>query len=115
LALTLEVGPSASALFVDYGQAAASSEAKASAAIASHFGVDYQSLSCTGRTFGAGEIRGRNAFLAQGRNLRPKSESPPLTAGHTPHFINCGGLGLLLVYLVIAQEQAHESLRTAEG
>jgi 7-cyano-7-deazaguanine synthase len=63
LALTLEVGTSTSALFVDYGQAAASSEAKASAAIASHFGVGYQSLRCTGRTFGAGEIRGRNAFL----------------------------------------------------
>jgi 7-cyano-7-deazaguanine synthase len=63
LALTLEVGTSASALFVDYGQAAASSEAKASAAIAGHFGVEYQSLTCTGQTFGAGEIRGRNAFL----------------------------------------------------
>jgi 7-cyano-7-deazaguanine synthase len=63
LALALEVGISASALFVDYGQAAASSEAKASAAIAGHFGVEYQKLSCTGQTFGAGEIRGRNAFL----------------------------------------------------
>ncbi len=63
LALTLEVGSSASALFVDYGQAAAASEAKASAALATHFGVGYEGLACTGRTFGAGEIRGRNAFL----------------------------------------------------
>jgi 7-cyano-7-deazaguanine synthase len=51
-------------LFVDYGQAAAASEAGASAAVASHFRVPHQTLMCRGRSFGSGEIRGRNAFLA---------------------------------------------------
>lgn len=63
LALICQAGSQASALFVDYGQAAALSEARASAALAAHFGVQHQALTCSGRSFGAGEIRGRNAFL----------------------------------------------------
>jgi 7-cyano-7-deazaguanine synthase len=50
-------------MFVDYGQAAATAEDSASAAVAAHFGVRRQVLKMTGLAFGAGEIRGRNAFL----------------------------------------------------
>ena len=63
LALTLEGHSPASVLFVDYGQAAAASEARASADIAAHYGVGYERVTCAGRTFGDGEIRGRNALL----------------------------------------------------
>jgi 7-cyano-7-deazaguanine synthase len=49
---------------VDYGQAAAASEARASAAVAAYFGVPNKKVDCRSRSFGAGEIRGRNAFLA---------------------------------------------------
>jgi 7-cyano-7-deazaguanine synthase len=63
LALICEAGSPAAALYVDYGQAAAASEAKASAAVAAYYRVGYQSVGCSGRSFGAGEIRGRNALL----------------------------------------------------
>jgi 7-cyano-7-deazaguanine synthase len=63
LALICQAGSPVSALFVDYGQGAAASEARASAALAVHFGVKRQTLTCSGSNFGAGEIRGRNAFL----------------------------------------------------
>lgn len=52
-----------SALFVDYGQASATSESVASDAIARHFGVPYQRLTLSELHFGGGEIRSRNAFL----------------------------------------------------
>src|SRR5947207_1865181 len=45
------------ALFVDYGQAAAQSEAGASSAIASRFRVQLQPVHIKGWSFGAGEIR----------------------------------------------------------
>jgi len=63
LALTKTVGAPLSALFVDYGQAAATSEGRSSAAIAAKYGVEYQCVEFTGPRFGPGEIRGRNAFL----------------------------------------------------
>jgi len=53
------------ALFVDYGQAAASAEEAAVRAICSHFGVCLNVARCEGMRFGAGEVRGRNAFLLQ--------------------------------------------------
>lgn len=52
-----------SALFVDYGQAAANGEEAAVQAVCSHFGVCLRTASSRGMTFGGGEIRGRNAFL----------------------------------------------------
>src|SRR5258708_38596127 len=63
LALAAESGASTSALFVDYGQASAASEAQASASIAAYYSVPFRSLRCSGIVFGPGEIRGRNAFL----------------------------------------------------
>ena len=64
LVLALDSGSTASALFVNYGQAAAISEGRASAALAARYGVKHQTVCCSGQRFGAGEIRGRNAFLA---------------------------------------------------
>ena len=52
-----------SALFVDYGQAAAGAEERAVRAVCSHLGVCMKVVRCAGMRFDAGEIRGRNAFL----------------------------------------------------
>lgn len=64
LALARQQGAAPVALFVDYGQAAASAEAASSIAIAAHYRSPYRALGFSGLSFGPGEIRGRNAFLA---------------------------------------------------
>ena len=64
LALASQHGPTPTALFIDYGQAAASAEAAASFAVASHYRSPYRTLTLSGLSFGSGEIRGRNIFLA---------------------------------------------------
>ena len=64
LALTRDSGAPTSAFFVDYGQASAAREAQASASLAAHYSVPLKTLRCSGLSFGSGEIRGRNAFLA---------------------------------------------------
>ena len=51
------------ALFVDYGQAPAAAEDRATAAVASHYGIERHRLQLDGLFFGSGEIRARNAFL----------------------------------------------------
>lgn len=51
------------ALFVDYGQAAAEAEGEALARICNHLGVPWRRVRYASSGFGAGEIRGRNAFL----------------------------------------------------
>jgi hypothetical protein len=51
------------ALFVTYGQAADREERQAAAAVADHYSVEFETLAVTGRQFGEGEIRGRNALL----------------------------------------------------
>ena len=51
------------ALFVRYGQAAEQEEQRAAHAIAQHYTIPIETLTIKGRRFGAGEIRGRNAFL----------------------------------------------------
>jgi len=63
LALAVKTKRQLSALFVDYGQAAATSERAASAAVASHYRVRHRTLRLADLSFGTGEIRGRNAFL----------------------------------------------------
>jgi 7-cyano-7-deazaguanine synthase len=53
-----------SALFIDYGQAAAERERLAAGAIANHFDVHLLTMNVTGgRSFSNGELPGRNAFL----------------------------------------------------
>lgn len=54
-----------SACFVDYGQASSKAEETAVTAICSHLKVCLQTVRFQGMRFGAGEIRGRNAFLLQ--------------------------------------------------
>lgn len=56
---------SVDALFVDYGQASCSAEEAAVSQISSDFGHALHVVRYRGRSFGAGEIRGRNAFLLQ--------------------------------------------------
>ena len=51
------------ALFVDYGQAAAEAEGEALAGICSRLSVPWRRVRYESSGFGAGEIRGRNAFL----------------------------------------------------
>src|SRR6267154_2798778 len=51
-------------LFVDYGQRAAIPEHRAASGICDALGLTLQCVkSITGRSFGVGEITGRNAFL----------------------------------------------------
>lgn len=63
LALAAQRGGAPLALFIDYGQPAASAEAAASAAIAEHYGARYHRVTCNGVVVGAGEVRARNALL----------------------------------------------------
>jgi 7-cyano-7-deazaguanine synthase len=65
LALARAEGMRPKALFVDYGQAAASAEEAAVAGICSDLGICLQVVRYRSRHFGAGELRGRNAFLLQ--------------------------------------------------
>lgn len=51
------------ALFIDYGQPAARSEAEASRSIAKSYDVAYRALALRGSTIGSGEVPARNAFL----------------------------------------------------
>lgn len=62
-ALANDQGLRASALFVDYGQAAHAAEQAASRAIAETYGLPWRELRIAGVRFGRGEIRGRNAFF----------------------------------------------------
>src|SRR5216683_394109 len=64
LGLASRDGTAPTALFVDYGQAAARSEAASSIALAAHYHAPHRTLRFSGLSFGPGEIRGRNAFLA---------------------------------------------------
>src|SRR5690348_9820296 len=63
LALAVKTERQLSTLFVDYGQAAATSERAASGAVAAHYRVHYRTLRLADLSFGTGDIRGRNAFL----------------------------------------------------
>jgi 7-cyano-7-deazaguanine synthase len=57
-------GMSVDALFIDHGQAAVEREAKAVLALASHLGISVRKARLIGpRSFGTGELTGRNAFL----------------------------------------------------
>lgn len=64
LSMARERGTHVTALFVDYGQAAARAEEQALVRLAAHYQVESKILRISGSTFGDGEIKGRNAFLA---------------------------------------------------
>ena len=61
--LSIQQGLTPTALFVDYGQPAAEAEGEAVAKICSSLGTPWRCVRYKGTRFGAGEIRGRNAFL----------------------------------------------------
>ena len=63
LALALADGISVTALFVDYGQAARRAEQKAVHSVCDRLSVPWRFVRYRGTFFGAGELRGRNAFL----------------------------------------------------
>lgn len=63
VASLLEQRASVSALFVDYGQAAADNERVSARAVADYYGIPLDVITVSGLAFGEGEIRGRNAFL----------------------------------------------------
>lgn len=63
LALALAERIPVTALFVDYGQAARRAEQKAVRTVCDCLSVPLRSVRYQGTPFGAGEIRGRNAFL----------------------------------------------------
>ena len=61
--LLAEQDLSPSALFVNYGQAAAEAESAAVARVCSAVGAPLRNVQYSGMSFGSGEIRGRNAYL----------------------------------------------------
>ena len=61
--LSVQQGLTPIALFVDYGQPAAEAEGEAVANICSRLHTPWPRVRYNGARFGAGEIRGRNAFL----------------------------------------------------
>ena len=61
--LCAEQGIVPNALFIDYGQAAAESELAAVAKLCDGLHAPWRDVRYIGRKFGAGEIRGRNAYL----------------------------------------------------
>ena len=61
--LSVQQGLTPTALFVDYGQPAAEAEGEAVAKICSSLRTPWRRVRYKGTRFGAGEIRGRNAFL----------------------------------------------------
>ena len=61
--LCAEQGIVPHALFVDYGQAAAHSEGAAVARLSDRLRAPWRHVRYSGSKFGAGEIRGRNAYL----------------------------------------------------
>ena len=63
LRLSVQQGLTPTALFVDYGQPAAEAEGEAVAKICSGLRTPWRRVRYKGTRFGAGEIRGRNAFL----------------------------------------------------
>jgi len=61
--LLISRGQTVDLLHIQYGQAAATAELSASQAIASGLNLAAEVVTLDGRTFGDGEIRGRNALL----------------------------------------------------
>lgn len=88
LALALAEGANCETLFVDYGQAAAAAESRASKAVANHYRVRRRTLRLKGLSFASGEIRARNAFLLHAALLAfPREVGSVLIAVHagTPY------------------------------
>jgi 7-cyano-7-deazaguanine synthase len=79
LALATHQAAPSSALFIDYGQAAAAAEARSSLALARYYGVPYRRLLLSGLHFESGEIRGRNTFFLHAALLALDTEGSVVT------------------------------------
>ena len=80
-------------VFVDYGQAAASSERQAVQEVAAHLGIPLSTLTFgTDLEYGVGEIVGRNAFLvfASLMGMRPKTGVISLGIHSGTWYYDCG-------------------------
>ena len=81
LALSVRQGLELVALFVDFDQPAAEAESRAVAEISSWLNIPWRRVRYAGSKFGAGEIRGRNAFLLQVALLEFPSDSGIVVLG----------------------------------
>ena len=79
--LCVEQGILPNALFVDYGQAAAKSECAAVAWLCDELRVPWRYVRYSGRRFGSGEIRGRNAYLLHTALMEFPSQSGVVLLG----------------------------------
>ena len=70
-----------SALFIDYGQASAQSENAAVERLSGHLGISCHRVRHEGSKFGAGEIRGRNAYLLHTALMEFPGESGVVVLG----------------------------------
>jgi 7-cyano-7-deazaguanine synthase len=87
LAHACQTWPRVESLFVDYGQAAADGERAAAQSFAAAAGVDHREVSFAGPTFGAGEIRGRNAFLIHAALLAWPEQAGAIALGIHGHSV----------------------------
>ena len=79
--LSVQQGLEPVALFVDFGQPAAEAESNAIASICEGLKVPWRRVQYAGSKFGAGEIRGRNAFLLHVALLEFPSDSGIVVLG----------------------------------
>jgi 7-cyano-7-deazaguanine synthase len=83
-------GIEVSAVFVDHGQTAASSELQAVKAMSNELGIEFRQLTLSGAgLFGAGELVGRNAFLILAALFATRGQSGMIAIGlhaGTPYY-----------------------------
>lgn len=79
--LCSEVAVRPEALFIDFGQPAARSEAKASRSIAKQYDVSYRVLELRGFTTASGELTARNAFLVHAALMSFRANSGLIALG----------------------------------
>jgi 7-cyano-7-deazaguanine synthase len=94
-------------LFVDFGQAAARKEYEAACLLAQSIRVPLKRYALVGDTtsFGAGELVGRNAFLAFSALLMTRGESAVIALGlhaGTPYF-DCSPVFLSSISKIVAE------------
>jgi 7-cyano-7-deazaguanine synthase len=82
-------------LFIDYGQAAATLETRASSALSTHLSIPLKTYRLSGEvTFGAGELIGRNAFFLAASLFLTQGKSSVLGLGihaGTPYYDSSEG------------------------
>ena len=81
LALLISLGLHPTSLFIDYQQSAANAEEAAITSICQEMDVPLRIVKYKGTQFGAGEIRGRNAFLLHTGLLEFPAESGVIVMG----------------------------------